>query len=116
MKQEVGQVGQSKHSRKQTTEHRMATSTVKKEFIHKQIGGSITLSGSSVTERSLSQLGYSAVSGYSLINATISTQGSGATRVIPFFSGSDMSYVTFTNNNSDEKTINYTIDCLFQRT
>lgn len=91
------------------------TSTIKREFIHKRITGTIELAANAVVEKSMSELGYAPPTGYTMINGTVSMQGAGVTKVIPHFSGTRMGYVSFANSNSYNVTPQYDIDCLYQR-
>lgn len=93
----------------------MATGILKREFVHKRITGTIEIAANNNVEKSMTELGATTPTGYTLINATISMHGTGVKKVIPHFSGERMSYVTFTNNNNYQLTVTYNIDCLYQR-
>lgn len=73
----------------------------------------VTVNANEKTEKSREVLGYVDISGYSLVSIIPIVHGPGATTVIPFFSGALMTYVTFYNFSSVQKTVSTQLRCIY---
>lgn len=74
---------------------------------------SVTVDANDKTEKLREDLGYADISGYRLVSIIPILYGPGATTVIPFFSGYSMTYVTFYNFASVQKTVSTQLRCIY---
>lgn len=74
---------------------------------------SVTVNANERVEKIREDLGYADISGYSLVSIIPIVHGPGATTVIPFFSGVSMTYVTFYNFASVQKTVATQLRCIY---